>query len=125
MGRQHNAEAKPANAARANSQQGGRIFEYVEVCMEESHQTWYEDRDRALVRAALARVVSAHRSPEAMIAFGRDAAASGYDVIIAAAEEVLPEKLRIGLLGEPLPNSFYIRFKLKFNYYLILKQKNN
>jgi len=32
-----------------------------------------------------ARVVSAHRSPEAMLSFGRDAAAAGYSVIIAAA----------------------------------------
>lgn len=32
-----------------------------------------------------ARVVSAHRTPEEMIAFGRDAAADGYAVIIAAA----------------------------------------
>ena len=31
------------------------------------------------------RVVSAHRSPEAMLAFGKEAAANGYQVIIAAA----------------------------------------
>jgi len=34
---------------------------------------------------AEARVISAHRSPEAMIEFGRGAAAGGYGVIIAAA----------------------------------------
>lgn len=32
-----------------------------------------------------ARVVSAHRSPEAMLEFGKTAAANGYQVIIAAA----------------------------------------
>jgi 5-(carboxyamino)imidazole ribonucleotide mutase len=31
------------------------------------------------------RVISAHRTPEEMIAFGRDAVANGYSVIIAAA----------------------------------------
>jgi 5-(carboxyamino)imidazole ribonucleotide mutase len=31
------------------------------------------------------KVVSAHRTPEAMLAFGREAAANGYQVIIAAA----------------------------------------
>lgn len=35
--------------------------------------------------SAEARVVSAHRSPDAMLAFGHEAAAAGYEVIIAAA----------------------------------------
>ena len=56
-----------------------------------------------------ARVVSAHRSPEAMIAFGRDAAANGYDVIIAAAggaahlPGMLASVTRLPVIGVPVP----------------------
>jgi 5-(carboxyamino)imidazole ribonucleotide mutase len=56
-----------------------------------------------------ARVVSAHRSPEAMIAFGLDAADHGYDVIIAAAggaahlPGMLASVTRLPVIGVPVP----------------------
>ncbi|MCP4084349.1 MAG: 5-(carboxyamino)imidazole ribonucleotide mutase [Actinomycetia bacterium] len=56
-----------------------------------------------------ARVVSAHRNPEAMIAFGRDAADDGYDVIIAAAggaahlPGMLASVTRLPVIGVPVP----------------------
>jgi 5-(carboxyamino)imidazole ribonucleotide mutase len=56
-----------------------------------------------------ARVVSAHRSPEAMIAFGLNAAANGYDVIIAAAggaahlPGMLASVTRLPVIGVPVP----------------------
>lgn len=56
-----------------------------------------------------ARVVSAHRSPEAMIAFGRNAAGNGYDVIIAAAggaahlPGMLASVTRLPVIGVPVP----------------------
>ena len=55
-----------------------------------------------------ARVVSAHRSPEAMIAFGRTAADDGYDVIIAAAggaahlPGMLASVTRLPVIGVPV-----------------------
>ncbi|MCP5028024.1 MAG: 5-(carboxyamino)imidazole ribonucleotide mutase [Actinomycetia bacterium] len=59
--------------------------------------------------AVEARVVSAHRNPEAMIAFGRDAADNGYDVIIAAAggaahlPGMLASVTRLPVIGVPVP----------------------
>jgi 5-(carboxyamino)imidazole ribonucleotide mutase len=56
-----------------------------------------------------ARVVSAHRTPEAMIEFGRTAADQGYSVIIAAAGGAahLPGMLaavtRLPVIGVPVP----------------------
>lgn len=55
------------------------------------------------------RVVSAHRNPEGMIAFGRDAADNGYDVIIAAAggaahlPGMLASVTRLPVIGVPVP----------------------
>ena len=56
-----------------------------------------------------ARVVSAHRTPEAMIEFGRTAAAQGYSVIIAAAggaahlPGMLASVTRLPVIGVPVP----------------------
>ena len=56
-----------------------------------------------------ARVVSAHRTPEEMLAFGRDAADNGYSVIIAAAGGAahLPGMLAavtpLPVIGVPVP----------------------
>jgi len=56
-----------------------------------------------------ARVVSAHRTPEAMIDFGRTAAAQGYSVIIAAAggaahlPGMLASVTRLPVIGVPVP----------------------
>jgi 5-(carboxyamino)imidazole ribonucleotide mutase len=56
-----------------------------------------------------ARVVSAHRTPEEMIAFGRDAAADGYSVIIAAAggaahlPGMLASVTSLPVIGVPVP----------------------
>lgn len=56
-----------------------------------------------------ARVVSAHRSPEAMLAFGTEAADLGYDVIIAAAggaahlPGMLASMTRLPVIGVPVP----------------------
>jgi len=56
-----------------------------------------------------ARVVSAHRTPEAMIEFGRTAASAGYDVIIAAAggaahlPGMLASVTRLPVIGVPVP----------------------
>jgi 5-(carboxyamino)imidazole ribonucleotide mutase len=59
--------------------------------------------------AVEARVVSAHRNPEGMIAFGRTAADNGYDVIIAAAggaahlPGMLASVTRLPVIGVPVP----------------------
>ena len=56
-----------------------------------------------------ARVVSAHRTPEAMIEFGRTAADNGYSVIIAAAggaahlPGMLASVTRLPVIGVPVP----------------------
>lgn len=56
-----------------------------------------------------ARVVSAHRTPEAMIAFGRDAVDNGYAAIIAAAggaahlPGMLASVTRLPVIGVPVP----------------------
>lgn len=56
-----------------------------------------------------ARVVSAHRTPEAMIDFGRSAADNGYSVIIAAAggaahlPGMLASVTRLPVIGVPVP----------------------
>jgi 5-(carboxyamino)imidazole ribonucleotide mutase len=56
-----------------------------------------------------ARVVSAHRTPEEMIAFGRDAAADGFSVIIAAAggaahlPGMLASVTSLPVIGVPVP----------------------
>lgn len=56
-----------------------------------------------------ARVVSAHRTPEAMIEFGRTAADQGYSVIIAAAggaahlPGMLASVTRLPVIGIPVP----------------------
>ena len=56
-----------------------------------------------------ARVVSAHRTPEAMIEFGRSAADQGYSVIIAAAggaahlQGMLASVTRLPVIGVPVP----------------------
>ncbi|MEM7288516.1 MAG: 5-(carboxyamino)imidazole ribonucleotide mutase [Actinomycetota bacterium] len=56
-----------------------------------------------------ARVVSAHRTPEAMIDFGRTAADNGYSVIIAAAggaahlPGMLASVTRLPVIGVPVP----------------------
>ena len=56
-----------------------------------------------------ARVVSAHRTPEAMIEFGRSAADQGYSVIIAAAggaahlPGMLASVTRLPVMGVPVP----------------------
>jgi 5-(carboxyamino)imidazole ribonucleotide mutase len=56
-----------------------------------------------------ARVVSAHRTPEAMIDFGRAAADAGYSVIIAAAggaahlPGMLASVTRLPVIGVPVP----------------------
>lgn len=56
-----------------------------------------------------ARVVSAHRTPEEMLAFGRDAASNGFSVIIAAAGGAahLPGMLAavtsLPVIGVPVP----------------------
>jgi len=56
-----------------------------------------------------ARVVSAHRSPEAMLAFGLEAADNGYAVIIAAAggaahlPGMLASVTRLPVIGVPVP----------------------
>ncbi len=56
-----------------------------------------------------ARVVSAHRTPEAMIEFGRTAADQGYSVIIAAAggaahlPGMLASVTRLPVIGVPVP----------------------
>jgi 5-(carboxyamino)imidazole ribonucleotide mutase len=56
-----------------------------------------------------ARVVSAHRTPEAMIEFGRTAADSGYSVVIAAAggaahlPGMLASVTRLPVIGVPVP----------------------
>ena len=56
-----------------------------------------------------ARVVSAHRTPEDMIEFGRTAADSGYSVIIAAAggaahlPGMLASVTRLPVIGVPVP----------------------
>jgi 5-(carboxyamino)imidazole ribonucleotide mutase len=55
------------------------------------------------------RVVSAHRSPEDMLAFGRDAAARGVEVIVAAAggaahlPGMLASVTRLPVVGVPVP----------------------
>ena len=56
-----------------------------------------------------ARVVSAHRTPEAMLEFGREAVTSGYAVIIAAAggaahlPGMLASVTRLPVIGVPVP----------------------
>ncbi len=56
-----------------------------------------------------ARVVSAHRTPEAMLDFGRAAADDGYSVIIAAAggaahlPGMLASVTRLPVIGVPVP----------------------
>ena len=56
-----------------------------------------------------ARVVSAHRTPEAMIEFGRTAAERGFSVIIAAAggaahlPGMLASVTRLPVIGVPVP----------------------
>jgi 5-(carboxyamino)imidazole ribonucleotide mutase len=56
-----------------------------------------------------ARVVSAHRTPEEMIAFGRDAASNGFSVIIAAAggaahlPGMLASVTSLPVVGVPVP----------------------
>lgn len=56
-----------------------------------------------------ARVVSAHRTPEAMLEFGRSAADEGYSVIIAAAggaahlPGMLASVTRLPVIGVPVP----------------------
>ncbi len=56
-----------------------------------------------------ARVVSAHRTPEEMIAFGREAAADGFSVIIAAAggaahlPGMLASVTSLPVIGVPVP----------------------
>lgn len=56
-----------------------------------------------------ARVVSAHRTPEAMIEFGRSAADQGYSVLIAAAggaahlPGMLASVTRLPVIGVPVP----------------------
>ncbi|NIQ58409.1 MAG: 5-(carboxyamino)imidazole ribonucleotide mutase, partial [Gemmatimonadetes bacterium] len=56
-----------------------------------------------------ARVVSAHRSPAAMLEFGRTAADAGYSVIIAAAggaahlPGMLASVTRLPVIGVPVP----------------------
>ncbi|MGF1667335.1 MAG: 5-(carboxyamino)imidazole ribonucleotide mutase [Acidimicrobiia bacterium] len=56
-----------------------------------------------------ARVVSAHRTPEEMIAFGREAAANGFSVIIAAAggaahlPGMLASVTSLPVIGVPVP----------------------
>lgn len=58
-----------------------------------------------------ARVVSAHRTPEAMLEFGRDAAANGYSVIIAAAggaahlPGMLASVTALPVVGVPVPTT--------------------
>jgi 5-(carboxyamino)imidazole ribonucleotide mutase len=55
------------------------------------------------------RVVSAHRTPEEMITFGREAAANGFSVIIAAAggaahlPGMLASVTRLPVIGVPVP----------------------
>lgn len=55
------------------------------------------------------RVVSAHRTPEAMLTFGRDAADNGIEVIIAAAggaahlPGMLASVTRLPVIGVPVP----------------------
>ncbi len=57
----------------------------------------------------VARVVSAHRTPEAMIEFGRTAADNGYSVLIAAAggaahlPGMLASVTRLPVIGVPVP----------------------
>lgn len=59
--------------------------------------------------AADVRVVSAHRTPEAMIEFGRTAVEQGYSVIIAAAggaahlPGMLASVTRLPVIGVPVP----------------------
>jgi 5-(carboxyamino)imidazole ribonucleotide mutase len=57
------------------------------------------------------RVVSAHRSPEDMVAFGRDAAGRGIEVIVAAAggaahlPGMLASVTRLPVVGVPVPST--------------------